>query len=528
VTSALVPLTGRRCRVPVRRAAVIVAAAVLASCGASPAPTAIVLRVATTADEYVTTKDASRLGMYPLNANVAEPLVRLRPDYQVEPALAERWELRPPNTWRFHLRAGVLFHDGRPLTAEAVRWSFGRVARSDTGTSFMTEASTVIVDERTVDVTPSVPNLRLVEQLVHPTYNIVAPGTEPGEHVVGTGPFRVVEYRRGEFIRVERFDGYWGRRPALDAVQFRFFPEPTGRLLALLSNEVDLVTDVPREQATAVAARPGITLTRTPLGQILLLYLNRHGSAPYGVFADTAVRMAFATAIDRVALVRDVWKGEGVEVQSMAPPAVLGRSAPLVTGVRTSIRRAEALLDDAGWARGPDGVRERRGRRLTVTILARREVSMGTGEFLQAQLGRVGMEVTVVEVPDAASYQVRLRAGEFDAALEPPNQNDANPVFLPALRLSGRSSNRTSRWFLLDPPFEETVTKALESETTEEAQRWAAEAMHQAIDVQATVVPLAGLRRIFAAHEHVAGFEPHPSFTSQSWAGIRLTRSPAP
>lgn len=509
-------------------AGAIVGAAVLASCGASPQPSTVTLRIATTADEYVTTKDASRLGMYPLNANVAEPLVRLGRDYRVEPALAERWEFRPPNTWRFHLRAGVQFHDGRPLTAEAVRWSFGRVARSDTGTSFMTEASTVVVDERIVDVTPSVLNLRLVEQLVHPTYNVVAPGTEPGEQVVGTGPFRVVEYRRGEFIRVERFDDYWGQRPTVDALHFRFFPEPTGRLLALMSNEVDMATDVPREQAAAVGARPGIEVTRTPLGQILLLYVNRHGSAPYGVLTDSAVRMAFAAAIDRGALVRDVWKGEGVEVQSMAPPAVLGASARLVTGVATSIRMADALLDEAGWRRGPNGIRERRGQRLAVTILARRDVSMGTGEFLQDQLRRVGMEVTVVEVPDAASYQVRLRAGEFDAALEPPNQNDANPVFLPALRLSARSSNRTSRWFLLDPPFEAAVTKALESVTTDEAQRWAAEAMHQAIDVQATVVPLAGLRRIFAAHGRVAGFEPHPSFTSQSWAGIRLTRSAAP
>ena len=465
--------------------------------------------------------------MYPLNANVAEPLVRLRSDYGIEPALAERWEFRSPNTWRFHLRRNVIFHDGGALTAEAVRWSFGRVARSDTGTSFMDEASTVVVDDHTVDITPTVPNRRLVEQLVHPTYAIVAPGTEPGERVVGTGPFQVVEYRPNEFLRVKRFDGYWGEPPALDSIHFRFFPDPTSRVLALLSGEVDMITDVPREQAATLGARPGLAVTRTPLGQILLLYLNRHGVAPYLPFSELAVRRAFAVAIDRDALVARVWKGEGVAVQSMSPPALLGDFAARVQGFATSPSEAAAALEAAGWRPGPDGVRTRAGSRLVVTILSRREVSMGTGEFLQAQLRSIGMDVALVEVPDLASYQVRLRGGEFDGALEAPNQNDANPVFLPALRLSRRSSNRTSRWFLLDEPFEFAVGKALAGASSDEARRWAAEAMRLAIDEEATVVPLAGLQRIFAAAGRVSGFVPHPSFTSQSWREIALDQDRA-
>lgn len=491
------------------------------ACG-GPQPEGWVLRVGTTADEYVTERDASRLGMYPLNANVAEPLVRLMPDYQVAPALAERWEYRGDNTWRFHLRTGVRFHDGRLLTAEAVRWSFGRVVRAETGTTFMSETSTVVVDDHTVDVTPTVPNLRLVEQLVHPTYAIVAPGSEPGESVVATGPFRVTEYRRGGLLRVERFDDYWGERPALDGIEFRFFADATSRLLALVAGDVDMVTDVPREQAAGLAARPTLRLSRTPLGQILLLYLNRHGTAPHVNFSERAVRQAFAMAIDREALVARVWKGEGVLVQSMTPPALLGANASKVQGFATSPEMAASLLENAGWRRGPDGIRVRGGRRLSIVILSRREASMGAGEFLQAQLRPIGLEVTVAEVPDLASYQVRLRNGEFDGALEAPNQNDANPVFLPALRLSARSTNRTNRWFLMPDPFESVVERALGGETLAVAQEWAAEAMRLAVDVEATVVPLAGLRRIFAATWRVQGFVPHPSFTSQSWREISL------
>jgi peptide/nickel transport system substrate-binding protein len=507
----------------------LVALALVGSLACAGAPRAErTLRIGTTVDEYVTTRDASRLAMYPLNTNVAEPLVRLTPDYRVVPALAERWEYRGDNTWRFHLRRGVTFHDGQPLKADAVRWSFDRVARSETGTSFMSEGSTVVVDDLTVDVTPTRPNMRLVEQLVHPTYAIVAPGTEPGDAVVATGPFRVAEYRRGEFIRVTRFDGYWGPRPALEAMHFRFFPDATSRVLALLAGEVDLVTDVPREQAATLAAASGVQVTRTPLGQVLLLYLNRHGRAPFTTFSDPAVRHAFAVAIDRQALVSQVWKGEGAVVPGMAPPSILGDSAALVAGFVTAPDRAAALLDGAGWRRGPGGVRMKAGRPLTVVILSRREASMGTGEFLQAQLRSLGMQVTVDDQPDLPSYQVRLRSGEFDGALEAPNQNDANPVFLPALRLSATSANRTSRWFLLDAPFEAAVASALGSPTIADAQRSAAEAMHLAIDEQATVVPLAGLRRIFAASGRVRGLVPHPSFTSQSWHEITLEETIRP
>jgi hypothetical protein len=99
-------------------------------------------------------------------------------------------------------------------------------------------------------------------------------------------------------------------------------------------------------------------------------------------------------------------------------------------------------------------------------------------------------------------------------------------VFLPALRLSSRSSNRTNRWFLLGEPFETVVGQALGSESSDEARRWAAEAMRLAIDEEATVVPLAGIRRIFALSPRVRGFVPHPSFTSQTWGEITLEGPP--
>ena len=110
----------------------------------------------------------AELGLYPINANIYEPLLRLTADFRPAPMLATRWEFVPPNSWRFHLRRGVRFHDGTVLTAEAVRWTMQRMARRGAGSTGIAPGSARVVDDSTVDISPVFANLRLPEQLVHP------------------------------------------------------------------------------------------------------------------------------------------------------------------------------------------------------------------------------------------------------------------------------------------------------------------------------------------------------------------------
>jgi peptide/nickel transport system substrate-binding protein len=128
------------------------------------------LRIGFTDDQYILEGPDANLGAYPANANIVETLVYINDRYEVVPRLAERWEFRPPNTWRFHLRQGVRFHDGQPMNAQTIKEGlFDRVAaKRNGGTIRATPQSAVVVDEYTIDYTASVPNLRVVEQLVHP------------------------------------------------------------------------------------------------------------------------------------------------------------------------------------------------------------------------------------------------------------------------------------------------------------------------------------------------------------------------
>ncbi len=262
-------------------------------CASRQSSTRHELVIGAPADDYVIEPLKSKLAMYPLNVQICETLVRITADYRIEPLLATHWE-HQGNTWRFFLRPGVTFSNGQPFTSEAVRYTFERLLKGDRAGTYqhiyLGEHSVQVVDDLTVDITPERPDERLLEQIGHPSYSIIAPGTEPATEPAGTGPFKLVEYRRGEWIKLERNEGYWGGRPALDRLTFRFLPDATTRVLALQAGETGMVLDVPREQASTLRRDTGLRLTEAPVGRVAALFLNIHGQAPYELLADRNLR----------------------------------------------------------------------------------------------------------------------------------------------------------------------------------------------------------------------------------------------
>ena len=435
-----------------------------------------------------------------LNAGVYEPLVSLAPDFTVRPGLAERWEMAGPTTWRFHLRPNVSWHDGRRFGADDVVWSWtGREAllRSVSGTL----QTVTKVDDLTVDFVSTTPNLRLPEQLVHPEGPIVPKDSHnDAEPPVGTGPFKVIEYQPRRQLVVERFDGYWGPKARAERITFRFMPEPDIRLEALRSGEVDMVTGLPRDAVGSVEADGRFRVVRTAPGATQVLSFSSTGQ----FVADQALRHAVSLAVDRHRYVAEVLGGNGEPGRWMSPPAVLGGAAASVAPSTFEPARARQLLDEAGWKAGADGTRTSGARRLSLTFIGGPSVPEAGLRFIAAQLKDVGIETTVRKAHDIRTGEQNRDRG-YDLELAMPNQNDANPAFLLALRTAP------------DPDYSALVAQAAAATSREEVQRLAATMTGILVNRDFAVVPVAGVFGVYGMRTAVDLGEPHPSAINQTW-----------
>ena len=489
------------------------------------------IRIGATEDGYRIDERAN-VGFYPLNTNIFESLVYLTPEYQIEPLLAESWEFVAPATWRFALRQGVSFHDGTPFNAEAVKYTMDRIASNGGGVLGVGPESTVIVDDFTVEITPTYVNMRLIEQIGHPNNSILPPGLNPADSRNGTGPFREVEYVAADHYTVAANADYWGETgAAVSEITFQFYPDPTARLLALQAGDADLIVDVPAQSASQVEAA-GATLLTGPVGAYEAMYFNIHGAEPYDLGQDIAVREAVSIAIDRQQVIDSAWQGNAEPGTTMIPPAILGDSATLVTAPELDPDRARTLLDEAGWVEGSGGIREKDGRALKLTIINGFSTAADHGsvpELIQAQLKEIGVELEIIQTPDTATYEQRLSVGEGDLWLERGSQNDGNPAFLPELLFAspeeGGDPEATmyGRAFSTGAAFDEAITRSREASEIAEVQEAAAEAMNIVINEERVVIPLCGFYRIIGHTDAVASFDLHASGVNQRWTSLKLS-----
>ena len=489
------------------------------------------LTVGVAQDQYTTDGPQASLASAAPNVGIYETLLYMDANFQIKPLLAERWEFRAPNTFRFFIRKGVKFQDGQPLTAQAVKTGvFDRAAAAGGLTLKAGPDSTVVVDDYTLDFTPKIPNLRVIEQIVHASYPVIAPNSDLGKKPVGTGPFRFVEYVPKERIVVERNPDYWGDRPTLDKLTFRFYPDSSARRLALEAGEIDVAFDVPRADVKSLKAK-GINVPTSPVGGYEVLFADLTGAKPYDLMADANLRKAVALGIDRKALITGVFDDLATPDQSMVPPASLGTHASLVKGYQYDPVQARKTLDDAGWKVGAGGIREKDGRQLKLVLVSgypTAELLKPVPTFVQAQLKDIGIDVTIDERPDSASFRDKIRTKEGDLYLEQRSQNDADPSFLPAVFMSDISEGGAAPYqaaFNPGPTFNSLLRSTLAEPSLDKVQTAVAQAMHNAVDEQATVIALAGVYPIYGLRSNVQGFVAHPTAQNVLWGSVRLTKS---
>lgn len=496
----------------------------------------------------------SNFGMFPTNTNMFETLVRLTPDFQVEPWLAESWERLPNNnpsypgasaTFRFHLRPGVRFHDGRELKADSVVYTVNtRIAPNGSLRIGNQSAAPVPGDEWAVDITPTATNERLVDQLTHPSVGaIVAAGTVPFDGTtptpVGTGPFRFESYTRGQALVVARNDDYWEAPARLRTLTFRFGTDPNTRVLALRGGEIDLAYDVPKDSLAAVDAAPGLKTALLPPGANEVMFLNKDrgpaGDVDY--LADVRVRRAVRMAIDRDAVISATYPGGARRADTMIPAALLGSHASIVTGAPYDPGAAAALLDEAGWTCGGGApgagtacaageMRQKGGAGPLALKLVNGytpiEIRLPADLLVKDALEAVGAQVTLTRVGSQGEYDAALSGGTHDLYMERIAQNDANPASAPSSFFDSTASALAQYPPRFGPgaAFEALMAQARAATDREVAKQRTAEALHEALDVQAMAVHLASVNWLLGMKDDVTGLVPMGTLRAIRWAPV--------
>jgi peptide/nickel transport system substrate-binding protein len=304
------------------------------------------------------------------------------------PDLAERWETPDPLTYVFHLRRGVRFHDGRPLTSADVKYTFDSILDGSLKTpkrgSYRFVESVTAPEEFTVIFRLREPYASFLGNLMRPAIGIVpsGSGSEVAQHPIGSGPFRFVSARQDEDIVLERNPDYFGAAPGVARVRFRIVPDSMTRALELRKGTADIaINSLTPDTVTALARDPGLGVTQSP--GTALAYVAINFDDP--ILAHREVRQALAYATDRATMIRYLLHGQARPADSLLPPNSWAFE-PDVAHYDYDPQRAEQLLDAAGFPRGAEGTR------FHLTLKTSTEESARLlGAVLQDEWRRVGV-----------------------------------------------------------------------------------------------------------------------------------------
>jgi len=352
--------------------------------------------------------------------NVFETLVTLDEKMQVKPLLAERWERVNDRTMRFHLRKGVVFHDGTPFNAAAVKFTLDRVLDPKTparGRSWLGPVTgATVVDDATVDVLTGAPFGPLLNHLTMVfVVGIVSPdavkkaGDDFGRAPVGTGPFRFEEWKSNQSITLSRNDRYWGPKAHLDKVVFRVIPEESARTIAYDRGDLDVLLRAAPVELERLRKDRRTVVNETP--GLRIVYVGFNSSAP--PLDDVRMRRALAHAIDVKGINSYVVENAMLPARSVIAPVVFGyKDTQLPEKYAYDPDRARKMLGELGWAPGPGGLLHKAGKPLELTFWASEGRDLKDKELSEAvlaQLTKLGVKVNFQRM-EWGAYLNALRA----------------------------------------------------------------------------------------------------------------------
>ncbi|MCC0065233.1 MAG: ABC transporter substrate-binding protein [Defluviimonas sp.] len=430
---------------------------------------------------------------------IYDTLVVQDSDLSYHPSLAESWEEAPDGmAWTFHLKPGVTFHNGRPFNAATVVKWIDLFRGSENSYMIDAVASVEAVDDLTVRFVMKNPDPNLLFNLSSSFMGIPDPEAvaELGEdfgitEAIGTGPFKLESFTQGQETVLVRNDDYtWGsplsanKGPAhIARITFREIAEDSTAYLELKSGGVDALMSIPTDYLGEIKAEPELAVAEMPGQEVFYMAIN----VAKDPFTDLKVRQAAALAINQKEILDNVFGGYGKEAHNFLISALPESKLPADADISYDPAKAAALLDEAGWVLGADGVRAKDGQRLSVALWTQSDsIFRRLTEVVQAELKAVGIEAKITTF-DSSTIKDEFKSGNQQLAVRSYFWPNADIVdwFFSAERLGYPNTSMFN-----DPKAEELRVKAMTGSATQEERIANFTAYHEYVTRQFPYAPI--------------------------------------
>lgn len=348
--------------------------------------------------------------------------------FEPKPGLARNWTLSSDNLkWTFELRDDVRWHDGEPFTAEDVKFSFDLMMDPQVNcynrSVFRNVKDAVVVDQHKIEFILDVPFVSLPVMVAN-CFGIVPKHLLEGKDVntysefnkknpIGTGPFKLAEYKSGEYFHLVKNEDYYFAKVKADEVYLKIVPDINTQIAQLNSGELDLIPfDV--ANLPAVAESSDINLVKGIYPRWHAFHLNCN----HPLFQDVRVRQAISYAIDREAIIENVLMGFGSVATGPIIPAIEWAYNTNVTQYPLDLEKAKDLLAEAGWEdHDGDGILDKTGEpfRFEISVVGGSSVDEKASTIIHQNLKAIGMD------PSMKQYELSAWVEEVRDTREGPN-----------------------------------------------------------------------------------------------------------
>lgn len=343
---------------------------------------------------------------------VGETLVTVNEKMEFIPQLADSWKVIDDITWEFHIRKGVTFHNGNPVTGAGVKSSIERSMKLNKRGDTNLKLVSIEADGQTVTFKTKEPYGAFLANLSEPLFVIVDTSvdtTKFGDQPICTGPFMVTGFTKDVEIQIKRYDGYWGNKTAIETATIKNIPDANTRALALQSGELDIAQRIDVNSLPVFAGDKNFNIHDVTGIRVMYACINTKNEQ----LSDVAVRQALSYGVDRETYAKIVGGG-AVAAGAPFPPSV-PYGYDKLTRQTYDVAKAKKLLADAGYAdSNGDGTLDKNGKPLAFTISMASNTdaaSLQLAQAMQSQLAKIGVKI---EIAMLENVNDRRKNGDFD------------------------------------------------------------------------------------------------------------------